>query len=91
MKIEIKKFGSMLISRPEGRDAALVLKNQILPQNTSKKIELDFSGVVICSPSWLDEMFSELVPVFGKENIYCVNTTNSSVKASLEIVLEGYP
>jgi len=90
MKIEIKKFGDFLISRPEGRDAALVIKNQFLPKlGSSQSIELDFSGVIVCAPSWLDEVIGELVKTMKIEDIHFVNTTNSSVKASLETVIEN--
>lgn len=88
MKIEIKKFGTHLISRPEGRDAALVIKNQILKDYQGDSIELDFYDVKLMTPSWLDEIYQELLTKFPKNKISFTNTTNSSVGASIETVCE---
>lgn len=88
MKIDIKKFGTHLISRPEGRDAALVIRNQFLNVTNDKKIILDFEGVKVLTPSWLDEVLQEIYKSSKKEEVLFENTSNSSVKASLETVLE---
>lgn len=88
MKIEIKKFGDHLISRPEGRDAALVIRNQFLNLSTEKFIELDFDQVKVLTPSWLDEILQEIYKSHPKENVSFINTYNASVRASLETVLE---
>lgn len=90
MKIEIRKFGTHLISRPEGRDAALVIRNQFLDKSTNNSITLDFEGVKILTPSWLDEVVFEIFKSHEKNNVIFVNTNNSSVEASLETVLEGF-
>jgi hypothetical protein len=89
MKIEIKKFGDRLISRPEGRDSALVMRNQFLNNSTEKIVELDFKDVKILTPSWLDEVLQEIYKDHSKENVTFSNTTNASVKASIETVLES--
>ncbi len=89
MKLEIKKFGTYLISRPEGRDAFLVIKNQFIPLNTLDNIQLDFAGVEVMTPSWLDEVVTGLAQVYGKSHIQYLNTLNASVKMSLETVLES--
>jgi len=88
MKIEIKKFGTHLISRPEGRDAALVIRNQFLAKTSDQKIELDFSGVKVLTPSWIDEVLQEIWKSHKKSNVIFLNTDNSSVHASLETVME---
>jgi hypothetical protein len=87
MKIEIKKFGERLISRPEGRDAALVLRHQFLNLSTDKLVELDFNQVKVLTPSWLDEILQEIYKSHLKENVSFINTNNASVRASLETVL----
>lgn len=89
MKLYIKKFGDRLISRPEGRDSALVIRNQFLNNTTDKTIELDFADVKILTPSWLDEVLQEIYKTHSKENVTFFNTTNASVKASIETVLES--
>lgn len=87
MKIEIKKFGTHLISRPEGRDAALVIRNQFLNPAAAKAVELDFDEVKVLTPSWLDEVLQEIYKTVPPVDVRFVNTDNSSVKASLEMVL----
>jgi hypothetical protein len=87
MKIEIKKFGTHLISRPEGRDSALVIRNQFLNNLNNEILELDFEGVKVLTPSWIDEVLQEIFKTVDRSNVVFVNTTNSSVEASLETVL----
>ncbi len=87
MKIEIKKFGTHLISRPEGRDAALVIRNQFLRTIQQEGIELDFSGVKVLTPSWIDEVLQEIYKSHEKTRVIFLNTQNSSVQASLETVV----
>ena len=51
MKIQISKFGEMLISRPSGKDAFLSAKSYLLPvDGVEENIELDFSGVNVLTP-----------------------------------------
>ncbi|MEN0058817.1 MAG: DUF4325 domain-containing protein [Bdellovibrio sp.] len=87
MKIEIKKFGTYLISRPEGRDAALVIRNQILTPANARSVELDFNEVKVLTPSWLDEVLQEIFKTIPPTDVQFLNTSNASVKASLEMVL----
>lgn len=60
MKIELKRFGDILISRPAGRETALVARAYLLPQNSQETIEIDFTGVAVMTPSWLDEFINTL-------------------------------
>ncbi len=88
MQLKIKKFGDMLISRPEGRDAALVISNQFIKDlDDNENIELDFEGVKVLTPSWLDEVVQAILKKTTKEKIKYLNTSNSSVAASIEMVL----
>lgn len=87
MTLKIKKFGEMLISRPEGRDAALVISNQFIQNLNNEIIELDFEGVKVLTPSWLDEIIQVILKKTTKEKIIFLNTTNSSVSASIEMVV----
>lgn len=88
MIIQIKRFGDSLISRPEGRDAALVIRNQFLSKTNDHELILDFEGVKILTPSWLDEILQEIFKTYPKESVEYLNTTNASVRVSLETVLE---
>lgn len=87
MRIEIKKFGTHLISRPEGRDSALVIRHQFLNNLKYEILELEFEGVNVLTPSWIDEVLQEIFKTVDRSNVIFDNTTNSSVEASLETVL----
>lgn len=84
MKIRLSQFGNLLISRPSGREAYLVAKAYLLSQST-EEIELDFSGVQVATPSWLDEFITPLRQQYG-DKVRCSHTENPSVQASLEIL-----
>lgn len=84
MKIHLSQFGKLLISRPSGREAYLVTKAYLLSQSTSE-VEIDFSGVQVATPSWLDEFVTPLREQYGDKVRYS-HTDNPSVQASLEIL-----
>ena len=86
MKIEIKKFGKLLISRPAGKEAFAAAKAYVLRKPDDNKIVLDFAGVDVLSPSWADEFISGLKDVYKNVEISYVNTDNKSVKATLDIL-----
>ncbi len=85
MKIELIKFGEILISRPAGREAALAMRAYIKPK-PREKIELDFSGVLSVGPSWLDEVMTFLHAEYGRDRVVCLPTTNASVMESLKAI-----
>ena len=87
MKIEIRKFGNILTSRPAGREAALATKAYLRLQ-PKEKIELDFTGVLSVGPSWLDEFLSILKQEYGKERVISLPSDNPSVNRSLEVINE---
>ena len=84
MKIELKKFGKLLISRPSGREAFAVAKAYILKERDDEEVVLDFAGVEVLSPSWADEFISGLKDLYKNAKISYLNTENSSVKATLK-------
>lgn len=85
MKIELKKFGTTLISRQNGREAFAAFQSQIAALIENENLELDFKGVVTFSPSWGDEFLSPLVKKYGGR-LVLINTSNPSVKATLELL-----
>lgn len=85
MKIELKKFGVMLISRPAGREAWLAAQAYTLPKDTTEKIEVDFSGVAVLSPSWADEFITKLEEQYPGR-VTLLPSDNLSVKATLETI-----
>lgn len=83
MRIELQKFGDMLISRPAGREAFLSLSAYITRGlDTKEPVEIDFSGVKVLTPSWADEVITKIAKQFP--NTQLINTTNSSVQATLK-------
>ena len=85
MKIELRSYGTILTSRPSGREAALAMKAHIRPV-AGEKIELDFDGVISVGPSWLDEVLSALRHDYGKDRVICLPTQNPSVTESLKVI-----
>ena len=82
MRIELKKFGDVLISRPFGREAYLAMSAYLTKGIDRKElIEIDFSGVRVLAPSWADEVITKVAQEF--DNVKLLNTENSSVQGSL--------
>ncbi len=85
MKIELKKFGTTLISRQAGREAFAAFQGSLKDINSSEKVEIDFSGVLTFSPSWGDEFLTPLANKFGNR-LALLPTENLSVKATVELL-----
>ncbi|OGZ68458.1 MAG: hypothetical protein A3D44_00755 [Candidatus Staskawiczbacteria bacterium RIFCSPHIGHO2_02_FULL_42_22] len=85
MIIELKKFGTTLISRQTGKEAALASQSFFLGISESELIEVNFEGVLTFSPSWGDEFLTPLLNKYG-DRLILKNTSNPSVKATLEIL-----
>lgn len=85
MRIEVQKFGTLLVSRPAGREAYLAAKSSLL-RDVPSDMEVDFSGVQVLTPSWADEFLTPLRKEFT--NVHLANTENSSVKATLRTLEE---
>lgn len=85
MVIELKKFGTTLISRQTGREAFLALQPILKDIKESESIEIDFEGVLTFSPSWGDEFLTPLLNAYG-ERLILKNTSNLSVQATLEML-----
>ena len=83
MKIELKKFGEILVSRPAGREAFLALSAyQLRDVAKNEPIEIDFSGVKVLAPSWADEVITPLAA--RNTQITFLNESNASVQATLK-------
>lgn len=85
MKIELKKFGNILTSRPAGKEAYLSARAYLLPKDKNEIVEVDFSGVDVLSPSWADEFITPIKNEIGT-NLVLLPSQNSSVKATLEML-----
>lgn len=85
MKIELKKFGTTLISRQTGKEASLACQPLLKDVKEDEIVEVDFDGVLTFSPSWGDEFLTPLLDKYG-DRLVLKNTSNLSVKATLEIL-----
>lgn len=83
MRIELKKFGDVLTSRPAGREAFAAIRPTL--NTTESRIEIDFSGVISLAPSWADEFFRALEDIYG-DGVTYMPSDNPSVKATLAIL-----
>lgn len=88
MKVELKKFGTRLVSRPDGREAFLVFKAYLKPKTKDESIELDFSEIHVLTPSWLDEFLRGIKETFPSNRIKYLSTENASVIESIKIIEE---
>lgn len=85
MIIELKKFGTTLISRQTGREAFLALQPTLKEAGETEMIQVDFEGVLTFSPSWGDEFLTPLLNVLG-DRLVLKNLANPSVAATLKIL-----
>ena len=85
MIIQLKKFGTILVSRPSGKEAWLAFQPVLKDIAENEEIEVDFSEVLVLTPSWADEFLTPLLNRF-KERVKLHKTSNPSVKATLEIL-----
>ena len=85
MIIELKKFGTTLISRQTGREAFLALQPFLKDVKKEEIVEVDFDGVLTFSPSWGDEFLTPLLNTY-EERMILKNTSNPSVQATLDIL-----
>jgi len=82
MRIELKKFGDILISRPAGREAYLIISSNLINvMKEEENIVIDFAGVKVLTPSWADEVITKLA-----ENYFVKveNTGNPTVRETLK-------
>ena len=86
MRIELKKFGKVLTSRPTGKEAFAAIR-PILDPNV-KMVEIDFSDIISLSPSWGDEFFTALKNMYG-DRVKYLPTDNPSVIETLKIIEES--
>ncbi len=85
MIIELKKFGTTLISRQTGREAFSASQSLLKDVRENENIEVNFDGVLTFSPSWGDEFLTPLLNMYG-DRLILKNTSNSSVQATLDIL-----
>jgi len=87
MIIQLKKFGTTLVSRPTGKEALLAFQPTLSQIKNDEKITIDFDQVITLSPSWTDEFVTPLKQKFGNR-IELLHTNNPSIQESLKMLEE---
>lgn len=90
MIIQLKNFGTTLVSRPSGKEAWLAFQPVLNQISSNEVIIVDFDGVVVLTPSWADEFLTPLHEKFQKR-VELHNIDNPSVKATLAILEKHEP
>ena len=85
MRIELKKFGTTLISRQSGREAFAAFQSNIADIAVGEIVEIDFDGVITFSPSWGDEFLTPLLNQLG-DRLVLLPTTNPSVRITVKLL-----
>lgn len=85
MRIELRKIGTTLSSRPAGKDAYGAIAPLLDGLTEKEKIEIDFAGINSFSPSWGDEFLTPLLRRFG-DRLILLPTDNPSVIASVKLI-----
>jgi len=88
MRIELKKFGTTLVSRQEGKEALAAFQLTLAELGANENLEIDFSGVLTLSPGWADEFLSPLLSRLG-DKLILLPSDNLSVQATLRILEEA--
>ena len=85
MIIELKKFGTTLISRQAGKEALSAFQSSLKDLPDQEDLTVDFDGVITFSPSWGDEFLTQLIKRY-EGRFKLINAQNPSVRATLEIL-----
>ncbi|MBI4121866.1 MAG: DUF4325 domain-containing protein, partial [Parcubacteria group bacterium] len=85
MKIELKKIGTTLSSRPAGKEAYAAMAPSLQNVNDTETVEVDFNGILSLSPGWADEFLTPLLSRFG-DRLVLLPSDNLSVIATLDLL-----
>ena len=87
MRIILSKFGTTLVSRPNGKEELTVFQPTLKLLPETEQLEVDFEGVFTFSPSWGDEFLTPLQNQL-KDRLVMLNYSNLSVKETLRTLEE---
>ena len=87
MRILLKKFGDLLLSRELGSEVLKAFQPTLRELSKDEELEIDFSGVLTLSPSWADEFLSPLLNQLN-DKLILLPSDNLSVHATLKILKE---
>jgi hypothetical protein len=84
MNIEMVKFGDLLISRPAGKDAWLGIQSMLKNTTQKEQVTLDFKGVSVLTPSWMDEFYTPLKKKYKK--VKTINIKSSVISETIKFL-----
>ncbi len=87
MRIELKKFGTTLISRQSGKEALAAFQSTLADIAPGEIVEISFEGVITFFPSWGDEFLTPLLELFA-DRLVLVPTSNPSVTITIKLLEE---
>lgn len=85
MRIYLKKFGTTLTSRQDGKEALAAFQPVLNNVPDNENIEIDFEGVITFTPSWGDEFLTALQKRY-KDRLILLPVKNLSVKMTVEFL-----
>lgn len=85
MTLRLKQYGNILNSRSAGREAALTYLAYEFLNDKPSKLSLDFSEVVVMTPSWLSE-FVQTLKEKGVKAVEFLPSENPTVISSIEFI-----
>ena len=85
MTLQVKKYGNILTSRPAGREAALSCMAYDLNADKTVGLTLDFTEVLVMTPSWLSE-FVQTLKEKGVSSVDFLPSENPTVISSIEMI-----
>ena len=88
MDIIINKFGAILTSRKDGKEAFLAIQPRLKDIENDEIINIDFEDVLVLSPSWADEFVVPLKEKYKNKTLFKNTSFNASVKETLELLGE---
>jgi len=86
MHIQLNKFGNTLSSRTAGREAWLAIQPILQGIALNEKIEVDFTGVGVLTPSWADEFITPLIKKFTYSQVILGASQNPSINATIDLL-----
>jgi hypothetical protein len=87
MTINLKKFGTILVSRQLGREALAAFESSLTGLKPDEPVVIDFSGVDVFSPSWGDEFITPLAKRYPA-SLRLKKSTNTSVRETVKMLEE---
>lgn len=80
--IYLKKFGTVLVSRPAGLEAFKAIRPTLDP---AQPVQIDFNVVSTVTPGWFDEFLTNLAE-YMDGRVELLSTKNASVLAILPVL-----